>query len=167
MLAKIGSVIGAIALATFMMGRAESLTAHCGFGGSTVWAEQWDDTAGDASPQDDFVAQPDSLPDVSGSYSGSVESHRFGSGTLSATISQGGPSGGSLSGGWGTDLDGGIENTLKGKVKPNSKVSLKLKISGHCGLVAHGTFKNGDEISGKYHSNGCGRPDHGTFDIFD
>jgi len=167
MLGKIGFVMGVTVLAMFMMGRVESLAAHRGFGGSTAWAEQWDVTAGDASPQDDVVAQPDSLPDVSGSYSGSVASHRFGSGTLSATISQGGPSGGSLSGTWSTDLDGGIESTLKGKVKPNSKVSLKLKISGHCGLVAHGTFKNGDEISGAYHTNGCGKPDHGTFDIID
>lgn len=132
MLGKIGFVMGFMVLPMFMMGPVESLAMHRGFAGTAAWAGQWDDTAGDASPQDDVVAQPDSLPDVSGSYSGSVESHRFGNGSLSATISQGGPSGGSLSGGWGTDLDGGIENTLKGKVKPNSKVENQRPLRSRC-----------------------------------
>jgi hypothetical protein len=164
MMGKIGLVITGTVLAMFVMGRVESLAAHRGFGGSTAWAQNWDDPADDAGVD----SQPATVPDVSGSYSGPVEDHRFGSGTIAVEISQGGPSGGKLSGPWETDLNGGAVGTLKGKVKPNNKVAMKLKITGKgsCGLNAHGIFENGNEISGVYHTTGCGHPDHGTFDIF-
>jgi hypothetical protein len=148
---KIGLMVIGAALAMFAMGR-----------GSTAWAQSWDDPADDAAS-----AQPTTLPNIAGSYSGDVADHRFGDGTLSATISQGGPSGGVLSGNWSTDIGGGASGPLKGKVKPNNAVTLRLKIHGNCHLVAHGTFENGDEIVGVYHAAGCGGPDHGTFDITD
>lgn len=63
------------------------------------------------------------------------------------------------------DLNGGAGGKLKGTVKANGSVKLTLKIKGSCHLDAHGMFENGDEITGVYHASGCGRPDHGTFDI--
>ena len=84
MLGKIGFVITGTVLAMFIMGRVESLAAHRGFGGSSAWAQQWDDPADDASPQDDVVSQPELVPDVSGSYFGTLDDHRFGPGVLSA-----------------------------------------------------------------------------------
>jgi hypothetical protein len=150
---KIGLMVIGVALAMFAMGR-----------GSTAWAQSWDDSGDDAASE----SQPTTLPDIAGSYTGSVQDHRFGSGSISATISQGGPSGGVLSGSWSTDVGGGVTDApLKGKVKPNNAVTLRLKIRGNCHLVAHGTFENGDEIVGVYHAAGCGGPDHGTFDITD
>ncbi len=163
MLGKIGFVMGVTVLAMFMMGRVESLAAHRGFGGSTAWAQQGDDPAGDASPQDAFVAQPDAVPDVSGTWSGALEDHRFGHGDVFVEISQ---NGSKLSGSWDSNLDNGVGGGLKGKVRPNNKVHLRLKIKGNCGLNAQGTFQNGDEIAGNYQANGCSKSDHGSFDIF-
>ncbi len=163
MLRKSGLVIACTALAMFAIGRVESLAAHRGFAGSTACAQSWDDPADDTA-----AGSPSTLPNIAGSYTGNVSDHRFGDGTISATISQGGPSGGVLSGSWDTDIGGGVTGApLKGKVKPNNAVTLKLKIHGNCGLIAHGTFENGDEIKGVYHAFGCGGPDHGNFDIFD
>jgi hypothetical protein len=139
-----------------MMGRVESLAAHRNFAGSTAWAQA--DDADVDSPTLVIV------PDISGSYSGPVDDHRFGAGTLAASITQ---IGSEVSGNWETNLNGGFGGTLTGKVKPNSKVKLTLMISGHCGLLAQGRFMNGDEIKGKYHTIGCGHPSHGTFDILD
>jgi len=162
MLKKIGFVTAGVVLATFVMGRVESLAAHRGFGGSLAWAQQWDDSAGDTSPQDDDSMKKSPPPDVSGTYSGTIEDHRFGAGTISATISQ---SGSKLSGSW--DATFGGPGTLKGTVKSNGAITARLKIKGGCGLNAHGTFESGDEISGTYQVTGCGRSDHGTFDMTD
>jgi hypothetical protein len=159
---KIGLIVICAALTTFAMGRVESLAAHRGFAGSTAWAQSWDDSADDAAS-----TQSPTLPNVAGTYSGSIEDHRFGNGTISATISQGGTSGGVLSGSWSTDVGGGITSSLKGKVLANSSVTLRLKVRGACHLVAHGTFENGDEIVGVYHASGCGGADHGHFDMTD
>src|ERR1700724_4397010 len=48
---KISFVLAGIVLATFAVGRVDSLAAHRGFGGSIVWAQSWDDLSHDASPQ--------------------------------------------------------------------------------------------------------------------
>ena len=56
--AKIGLVITAAALATFAIGRFESLAAHRGFSGSVACAQESRDTADDASSQD-VAAAPD------------------------------------------------------------------------------------------------------------
>lgn len=159
MLGKIGFGIAGTVLAMFVMGRAESLGSHCGFGGSIAWAQNWDDPADDA----DVDSQPATVPDVSGSYSGTIDDHRKGAFTISATISQ---AGAKLSGPWSSSFGGG---TLKGKVTANSDVTMTLKIHGKggCSLNAHGTFENGDEISVVYHATGCHHSDHGTFDITD
>jgi len=162
MLTRIGFVVGGIVLSMFAMGRVESLAAHHSFGGATAWAQGWDDPADDA----DVDSQPSVvIPVIAGSYSGPAVDHRFGNGTISATIAE--TASGVLSGSWSTDLNGGASGSLTGKVKPNSSVKLKLKIHGHCGIIAHGTFENGNEIVGVYHLFGCGKPDHGHFDITD
>jgi|SRR5579863_2117798 len=157
MLRKFGLVVGATVLAMFVMARVESLAAHRGFAGSVAWAQDWDDADADSE------AAP-TLPNVAGNYTGNVSDHRLGNGTISATITQGGPSGGVLKGNWSTSL-GLVNGGLKGKVKPNNAVKLQLKVNSHCFLNAHGTFENGDEIVGVYHGQGCGHPDHGTFDV--
>jgi len=159
---KLSFVVTGIVLATFVMGRVESLAEHRGFGDSLAWAQAWDDSSDDAASQSDVSKSKSPPPDVSGTYSGTVEDHRFGGGTISGTISQ---NGSKLSGSWETDVNGGASGTLKGTVKSNSSVKMKLKIRGACGLNAHGIFENGDEISGVYHVSGCGKPDHGTFHI--
>ena len=161
---KVGLVIAVTALTMFAMGRVESLARHRGFAGSSAWAQSWDDAADDAASN----SPTGTPPDVTGNYSGNVTDHRFGPGTLELDItSQGGSSGGKLSGTWSTDLSGGTSGALKGKVQSNSSVTLRLNIRGTCHLVAHGTFQNGDEIVGVYHAVGCGGPDHGSFDVVD
>ncbi len=159
MLAKIGFVTGVIALSTFMMGRVESLVAHHSFAGSTACAQLWTDPADDP----DVDSQPAAVPDVSGSYSGTIQDAKLGSGNIAADISQ---SGSDLTGGWEATFGG--PGTLKGKVRPNSKVHARLKITGQggCGLNIQGTFQNGNEIKGKYQVTGCKKSDHGTFDTF-
>jgi|HubBroStandDraft_6_1064221.scaffolds.fasta_scaffold235791_2 hypothetical protein len=160
MLAKIGFVIAGTALAMFAMGRVESLAAHHGFSGSQAWAQQWDDSSGDSSSADDSESKS-SPPNVAGTYSGTIEDHRFGAGTISATISQ---NGSKLSGPWSSSFGSG---TLKGKVSSKGTISARLKLKGGCGLNMHGTFENGDEIAGVYTVTGCGKADHGTFDMTD
>ncbi len=160
MLAKIGFVIGAIALATFTMDRVESLVAHRDFAGSIAWAEDWDSSADDADTEAD--SQPAAVPDISGVYSGTVNDHLSGSGSADATISQ---TNNSLTGTFNTFFNSG---TLKGKVQANSKVHMRLTVGGGCGANFKGTFKNGNEITGNYHVTGCkkGNGDRGTLDIF-
>jgi len=107
MLAKIGFVIGAIALATFTMDRVESLVAHRDFAGSIAWAEDWDSSADDADTEAD--SQPAAVPDISGVYSGTVNDHLSGSGSADATISQ---TNNSLTGTFNTFFNSG---TLRGE----------------------------------------------------
>jgi hypothetical protein len=162
MLAKIGFVVGGIALVMFAMARVESLATHRGFVGSAAWAEDLDTFADYA----DGDSQPAAVPNVSGSYSGPAHDHKFGAGTLAVDITQ---NGSALTGNWETDLDGGLSGPMTGKVKSNGEVTLNLKINGlhHCTLNAHGTFEHGNEIAGVYHNSGCSKPDHGNFDVTD
>jgi hypothetical protein len=158
---KIAFIITGVFLTSFAMGRVESLTAHRGFSGSIAFAQQWDDSFGSA----DIDSQPDkTVPDVSGSYTGTVQDHKLGTGDISADIIQ---NGSRLTGDWDSDFGG--PGTINGRVKPNGKVHLRLKITGArgCGLNAQGVFRGGDEIVGKYQVTGCKKSDHGTFDIFD
>jgi len=115
MLAKIGFVIAGTALAIFAMGRVESLAAHHGFIGSQAWAQQWDDSSGDSSPAADSESKS-TPPDVAGTYSGSIKDHRFGAGTITATIDQ---TGSKLSGTANSSFGGG---TLKGKVSSKGTI---------------------------------------------
>ena len=159
MLARIGFVVGGIVLSMFVMGRVESLATHRGFAGPAACAQLWTDPADDA----DVDSQPAAVPDVSGSYSGTIQDAKLGPGEITAEISQ---TGSTLTGSWDSTFGG--PGTLKGKVKPNSKVHARLKITGGkgCGLNVQGTFQNGNEIAGKYQVTGCKRSDHGTFDMF-
>jgi hypothetical protein len=159
MLGKLGFIIAGTALTMFAMGRVESLAAHRGFGGPSAWAQSWADLGDD----DSAASQPDTVPDVSGSYDGSIQDHRLGLGEIAADIAQ---NGSKLTGEWNSSFGAG---TLKGSVKPNGKVHARLKITGGhgCGLNIQGVFQNGDEIVGKYEVTGCGKSDHGTFDIVD
>jgi hypothetical protein len=164
MLAKrIGLVVAGAALAMFAMGRVQSLAAHRGFGGSVAWAQSWDDQGDDAA----LDSEAPTAPDVSGSYSGQIEDHRKGSGSISATIAQ---TGKDLSGTWSSDIKGsGVEGKLTGTVNSKGDVALTLKIHGKggCSLDAKGTFEGGDEISAVYVANGCHHSDHGTIDMTD
>jgi hypothetical protein len=151
-------VVAGVFLASFVAGRAGSLIAHHGFAGPAAWAQGWDEPSDGADSPD---ATP---PDIAGSYSGSATDHRFGDGTISAIISQ---HGSKVSGSWETDLNGGSHGSLKGTVKANGAVKIRLKIRGSCGLNVSATFENGDEIAGTYKVTGCGKPDHGMFDMID
>jgi hypothetical protein len=163
---KIGFVITGVALAIFAIGRVGSLVAPRSFGGSTAWAQQWDDPADDAPPQDGVDSQPPSVPNVAGSYFGSVEDSRFGSGALGVGIDQHGKK---LSGSSSFAFASGV-GAVKGNVTSKGKVNLRLVVPGRkkgCHLNAHGTFMNGDEIKGNYVVIGCGEPENGTFDMTD
>src|SRR5271156_91642 len=100
MRARIGVVIAGVALAMFVMGRVVNLRAGRGFGGSSAWAQESDDQAGDTASQDDATSQDDSasqddadtvakkIPSASGIYSGTVMDHDMGAGKISAAITQ-------------------------------------------------------------------------------
>jgi hypothetical protein len=157
---KIVFVVTGVFMASFAVARAQSLIMHQGFAGSAAWAQNWADPADD----DSATSQPDAVPTVGGSYSGSVQDKRFGPGGIEADIIQ---NGSKLTGMWNSDFGG--PGTIKGSVKPNGKVHMRLKITGKggCGLNVQGLFQNGNEIIGKYQVTGCGKSDHGTFDITD
>jgi hypothetical protein len=156
---KVVFVIAVVFLSSFAMGRAQSLVAHKGFAGPAAYAQSWDDSASAD------VADSHTPPNVSGSYTGMATDHKFGMGTISVDLTQ---TGSKLSGTWSTDLGGGVTDApVSGKVRPNSKVHLKLTISHHCSLNFQGIFENGDEISGVYVASGCGSPDHGMADVTD
>ena len=185
MLAKIGFVITGIGLAMFAMGRVESVASHCGFSESAVWAQESDDHPGDAVSQDDNASQPDVAPQddqavqnaghknvckVCGTYSGQIISNSLGTGTIMLGIIPANiPFRSKVIGTWIDSFD----NTpafLKGSASSNGGVSLqfRLKAKGHCLFKFHGTFENGNEISGTYNTNGCSGPsDSGTIDITD
>ena len=157
---KILFVIAGVFLASFAMTGVEGVGAHRGFGGSMAWAQSWDDSA-----DGDAVDSRTPPPNVAGSYTGMAADHKLGMGAISIDLTQ---MGSKLSGTWSTDLSGGITGApVSGKVRPNSKVHLKLEVNRHCSLNFQGTFENGDEISGVYVASGCGSSDHGTADVTD
>ncbi len=165
MLAKISLVMVGSALAMFVMGRVESLAAHRGFGGSIACAQDWDDPTGDASSQDDF--DTDASVRATGVYSGTIVDDDLGHGMISASLSQ---IHSKLIGTFvatfqSSDFGPGF---VKGKIAPNGAINARLKFSlkGKCGVNFHGTFQNGDEISGDYTMTGCGMSDAGSFDMF-
>jgi hypothetical protein len=146
---KIGLMVIGAAIAMFAIGQIAA---------STAWAQ--DDEAADAAAD----SQPPTVPDVGGTYSGSLDDHRKGNGTISATIDQ---SGKLLSGTWSSDLKAG--GKLTGKVNASSDVTMTLKLHGKagCSLDAKGTFENGNEISMVFVAVGCHHSDHGTIDMTD
>jgi len=165
MLAKVGLVIAGTALAMFAMGRIESIATHHGFGGSVACAQESNDPGDDdASVQDD--ADSEAAVSASGVYSGTIMDSGEGDGMISAAISQ-----------IHSKLTGTFVATfqtanygpgfVKGKIK-NGAINARLKFSlnGKCGLNFHGTFQNGNEITGDYAMTGCkGKSNHGTFDM--
>ena len=187
MLAKIGFVITGIGLAMLAMGRVESVASHRGFSESAVWAQQSDDQAGDAASPDDEASEADAawqddadlavqnaghknVCKVCGTYSGQIISNSLGTGTIMLGIIPANiPFRSKVIGTWIDSFD----NTpafLKGSASSNGGVSLqfRLKAKGHCLFKFHGTFENGNEISGTYSTNGCSGPsDSGTIDITD
>jgi hypothetical protein len=151
MLAKIGLVIVGTALAMSAMGRVENVVAHRGFGSSVVCAQESNDPATSAS----------------GVYSGTIVDNNLGTGMISASLSQ-----------QHSKLDGTFVATfvssnygpgfVNGKISSNGSINARLKFSlkGKCGLNFHGTFQNGNEISGDYTMTGCKKmSDHGTFEM--
>lgn len=147
---KIGLVVIGAVLALFTMGQIAASTASA-----------QDDETADASVD----SQPPTVPDISGTYSGPLDSHRKGNGTISATIAQ---TGNVLSGTWSSDVHA-AGGKLTGKVNASSDVALTLKLHGKpgCSLHANGTFENGNEISAVFHAVGCKHSDHGTIDMTD
>jgi hypothetical protein len=158
---KIGLIVTGTALAMFGMARIESLAAHRGFSGSTAFAQQWTDPSDDSATDDS--ATP-SVPDITGSYSGTLDDHKLGIGDVSMDITQ---TGKKITGSWTATFGG--PGTLKGVVTSKGRVLARLKITGQgaCGLNVEGKFANGNEISGHYQVTGCGHSDHGTFDMTD
>lgn len=166
MLAKVGLVIASTALAMFAMGRIENIAAHRGFGDSVAYAQDLDDQGDDASAQDDADATSKAAVNAGGVYSGGIMDSGEGDGMISAAISQ---IHSKLSGTFvatfqSTNYGPGF---VKGKIK-NGKINARLKFSlkGKCGLNFHGTFENGNEISGNYQMTGCkGKSNQGSFDM--
>jgi hypothetical protein len=185
MLAKIGLVITCIGLATFAMGRVESVARHRGFSESTAWAQESDDQADDAVSPDDTAAQDNAGAQddpavqharhkntckVCGNYSGKIISNSLGTGTFMLGIIPANiPFRSKLSGTWIDSFDN-TPGFMKGTASSKGGLSLqfRLKIKGHCLFNFHGIFENGNEISGTYNTNGCSGPsDSGTIDITD
>jgi hypothetical protein len=165
MLAKVGLVIAGTALAMFAMGRFESVAAHRGFGGPVACAQETNDSGDDASAQDD--ADSEAAMSASGIYSGTIMDSGEGDGMISASLSQ-----------IHSKLIGTFVATfptadygpgfVKGKIQSNGAINARLKFSlkGKCGVNFHGTFVNGNEITGDYTMTGCkGMSNHGTFDM--
>jgi hypothetical protein len=164
MLAKVSLVIASTALAMFSMGRIESIAAHHGFGDPVACAQESNDPGDDASAQDD--ADSEAAVSASGVYSGAIMDSGEGDGMISAAISQ-----------IHSKLTGNFVATfqttnygpgfVKGKIKNGAiNARLNFSIKGKCGLNFHGTFQNGNEISGNYTMTGCkGQSNHGSFDM--
>jgi hypothetical protein len=185
MLSKIGLVITCIVLAVFAMGRVESVAKHRGFSESAAWAQESDDQADDAVSPDDNASQADpasqddaavqnaghkNVCKVCGNYSGQIISNSLGTGTMMLGIIPAHiPFRLKVLGTWIDSFDN-TPGFLKGSASSNGGVSLqfRLKAKGHCLFKFHGTFENGNEISGTYNTNGCSGPsDSGTIDITD
>jgi|HubBroStandDraft_2_1064218.scaffolds.fasta_scaffold110053_2 hypothetical protein len=191
MLAKIGCVTIGIVLAMFAMARVENVARHRGFSESAAWAQESDDQADDAVSQDDGAAQDEaasqddagaqdelavqharhkSICKVCGNYSGQIISNSLGTGTFMLGIIPANiPFRSKLLGTWIESFDN-TQGFMKGTVNSKGGLSLqfRLNIKGHCLFNFHGTFENGNEISGTYNTNGCSGPsDSGTIDITD
>ncbi|HEY6299568.1 MAG TPA: hypothetical protein VIW95_07980 [Candidatus Binatus sp.] len=173
MLAKIGLVIVGTALAMSAMGRVENVVAHRGFCGSVASAQESNDPADDASSQDmdDAPQDVDAAPDVTaqqiqGTYSGTIDDAKLGSGTYLGGFIPQIRSHSKLLGTWVDSLNN-VPGSIKGSVNSSGAISAtyKLGIKGRCIFKFHGMFNNG-EISGTYTTNGCTGPlSHGTLDI--
>jgi hypothetical protein len=99
----LGFMIAGVAIALFATGGVVKLYAHRGFAGSTAWAEQ-----PDSSADDQDAASKQIEPDITGSYTGTLDDHKRGPGDLSADITQTGPK---VFGSWSSSADGGITGT--------------------------------------------------------
>jgi hypothetical protein len=177
MRAKIGVVIAGVALGIFVVGRAENRTARFAFAESSAWAQESDDQTDDAVSQGDDTSQADTAsPDdadatkpapvsAGGIYSGTVMDNNMGAGKISAAISQ---IHAKISGTW---QDTFVPPAfINGTIKANGKLNWRMRfgLKGNCGYLFTGVFKNGNEISGSYKVNGCGKKvvaDHGTLDM--
>ena len=168
MLTKISLVVLSTALAMFAMARFESLAAHRGFSGSVAFAQESSDQADAAPSPDDADSDADAstFSNAGGVYSGTITDDNQGGGMISAAVTQ---IHSKLIGTFvatfaSTDYGPGF---VKGKIRSNGAINARLKFSlkGKCGLNFHGTFTNGNEISGSYTMTGCGTSDHGTFDM--
>ncbi len=191
MLAKIGLVMTGVALTMFTIGRVENVSRHRGFSESAAWAQDSDDQANDAISQDDATSQDEAVsqddagpqddlavPDarhkhtckVCGNYSGEIISKSLGTGTFMVGIIPANiPFRSKLLGTWIESFDN-AQGFMKGTASSSGRLSLqfRLKIKGNCLFNFHGVFKNGNEISGTYNTNGCSGPsDSGTIDITD
>jgi hypothetical protein len=164
MVAKVGLVIAGTALAMFVMGRFEGLAAHKGFNGPVAYAQESTDPGYDSSSQDGVDSEPDLS--VSGIYSGTITDSGEGGGMISAAVTQihSKVVGTFVATFASADYGPGF---VKWKIK-NGAIHGRLKFSlrGKCGLNFHGTFQNGDEISGTYQMTGCnGKSNSGSFDM--
>jgi hypothetical protein len=182
MLAKINLVIAVTALAMSAMGHVESLAAHRGLSGSAAFAQESSDQTDAASSQGDSEADAnadadadaddgaDNAVSAGGVYSGTIQDANLDDGMISAAITQihGKISGTFVATFTSADYGPGF---VKGKISSNGKITalLRFHLKGKCGLTFHGTFENGDEISGDYKVTGCKKtaPDHGTFQMTD
>lgn len=157
MLGKMRLVIAGVVLATFVIGRVESLAAHRGFAGSIAYAQTWSDLGDEDSEQDDSKKAP---PQIAGSWDGTAVDHLLGEGTFDLVIDQ-----------VGRELSGTVtsalgDGTFTGHIKPNGEIKTKFHVGIKCVLKAHAIFDAGaDEITGVYHASHCGKPDHGTFTL--
>lgn len=119
-----------------------------------------DDDGGDPEPP----PPPPLTPDLGGSWSGTVTSNIFGTGTMTATLRQ-----------QGNDLDGSVQynypgnpsisGTVTGEIS-GSQVSMLLRpaTSLVCDARATGTF-NSDRITGQWNVINCSTDQHGTFEL--
>jgi uncharacterized protein (DUF2147 family) len=160
---RLSFLITGTVLAMFVMGRAESFLAHRGLGGSQAWAQDWYDSSGDSSSEADDSESKSKTPppDIAGTYTGTIDDHKEGSGAFTMEITQ---TGGKLSGSFFDFFNSG---TISGTVTSKDKVKMRLKVSGKCGATFHGEFEDGDQISGVYKVSGCKISDHGTIEATD
>ena len=177
MRAKLGVVIAGVALAIFAVGRVENRNGRFAFADSSAWAQESDDQADEAVSPGDDTSQPDTASptdadttkpapvSAGGVYSGTVMDNNQGAGKISAAISQ---IHAKIIGTWQDTFvpPAFIAGTIKANGNLNWRMPFGLK--GNCGYLFTGVFKNGNEISGSYKVNGCGKKvaaDHGTLDM--
>jgi hypothetical protein len=173
MRSKVGIMIAGVGFTIFVVGRGGNLSAHFAFADSSAWAQESDDQNDDAVSQDEAdTASPDDADatkpapvSAGGIYSGTVMDNNMGAGKISAAISQ---LHAKISGTW---QDTFVPPAfINGTIKANGNLNWRMRfgLKGNCGYLFTGVFKNGNEISGSYKVNACGKKvaaDHGTLDM--
>jgi hypothetical protein len=165
MFRRIGITIVMTLFAVFGLGHVRALVTHGQLGCAPAAAQEGWNVGGESadSTEPDKSKAP---PSVAGDWSGDIDDHIGGEGTIEFAIDQ---TGKNLSGTWSATFGGG---DFTGTISSNGALKLDLSASSvtDCHLSAKGKLVGSDQIKGTYKVEDCGtedKGDHGTFDISD